>query len=174
MWCERRQVVEGRSAERPSKLDCVGLHYALSCGGAWCITQSSTTAIAAMTSPTARWTCIATVSPWKRRIHGHAANHKPIARLSHSSVSMKLGIVTDDKRSPIEKIAMTLIAVPAIHDVCHPRSDVNPNIQGDRNRNTPKARLLISMKASVFLLSLNMVISFDEGHASDGDHNPVC
>src|SRR5712691_5137467 len=126
-----------------------------------------------MTSPTARWTCTAIVSPWKPRIQGHAANHKPIARLSHSSVSMKLGIVTDAKRSPIEKIAMTLIAVPAIHDVCHPRSDVNPNIQGDRNRNTPKARLLKSMKASVCLFSLNMVTSFDEGHASDGDHNPV-
>src|SRR5258708_32978174 len=127
-----------------------------------------------MTSATAGFTCIATVSPWKPRIQGHAANHKPIARLSHSSVSMKLGIVTDAKRSPIERIAMIPIAVPAIHDVCHPRSDVNPNIHGDRNRNPPRARLLISMKASVFLVSPNMVISFDEGHAFDGDHNPVC
>src|SRR5229473_3352087 len=143
----------------------IGLHHALSCGGAWCITQSSTTAIAAMTSPTARWICMASVSPWKPRIQGHAANHSPIARLSHSSVSMKLGIVSDAKRSPIEKIAMILIAVPAIHDVCHPRSDVNPNIQGDRNRNTPKARLLISMKASVLLFRLNTVISFDEDRA---------
>src|SRR6266852_9097921 len=121
--------------------------------------------MAATSSPTARWTCIAIVSPWKPRIEGHAANHTSIARLSHSSVSMKLGIVSDAKRSPIEKIAMILIAVPAIHDVCHPRSDVNPNIQGDRNRNPPKARLLISMKASVVLFRLDTVISFDQDPA---------
>src|SRR5258708_32053323 len=120
--------------------------------------------MAATSNPTARWLCLAIVAPWKPRIQGHAATHKPIARLSHSSVLMKLGIVTDAKRSPIEKIATIVIAVPAIHDVCHPRSDVNPNIHGDRNRNPPKARLLISMKASVLLITLNMVISSDEGH----------
>jgi hypothetical protein len=58
---------------------------------------------------------------------------------------------------------MMQIAVPAIHDVCHPRPDVNPNTHGDKNRKAPRARLIRSMKASIFRLGANMVTSRDRG-----------
>src|SRR5258708_5012283 len=98
-------------------------------------------------------------------MQGDTVNQKPRARVSHSSVSKKSEIETGATRSPIEAIAMIQIAVPAIHDVCHPRPDVNPNIHGDKNRNPPSARLITSMKASIFWLSVNMVTSHDQGHA---------
>lgn len=85
--------------------------------------------------------------------------------MSHSSVSKKLETEAGATRSPIEEIARIQIAVPAIHDVCHPRLDVNPNIHGDKNRNPPSDRLITSMKASIFRLSVNMVTSHDQGHA---------
>lgn len=102
-----------------------------------------------MISPMAKCTLLALTSPWKPRIHGQIAIHRPIVRMIHSSSSKISGMGTASKRSAIENIARIVIAAPAIQDVCQPKAELNPNSHGDVKSKTPIVRLIKSTTASV-------------------------
>ena len=126
--------------------------------GVWCTPHSSMADSAATLSPITRCTCIAVVSAWNPRIQAHTATHKPRTRLIHSS---------DSKNSTIAKSPTMAIAAPAIHEVCFAIPDVNPNIHGDRNKNTPRATFITSMNAAFLHFCWTMETSlFIKRHAT--------